>query len=380
MRKLLTIITISAFSNAIFAQTDIKWLNLSLWNPVATVPYTYDNSVATTIGLLKSTVNNSYGFNINGLSGITTGKMDGLQIAGVYSRVEGAAKGLTVSGFYNFHKASMSGVEIGGLVNMNLVNQNGVQLSVVQNICMFNSNGLQMASLMNITGEAMSGVQLSAGFNVASVSRGVQASGIVNFALEESRGVQIAGFNYSTSMRGVQLGAANFARRMKGVQVGIVNYSADTSTVKIGLVSVSPKTKIRPIIYYSNLATLNIGFRFMNRISYSILGIGTPYEAPHSTSSGLFFYRLGIYRKVGIFTFSSDAGTSFITQYTETGEKDAVSIEGRMNVEVALTKYISLIGSGGYSVRKFFENNAPADMKPIAEFGIILPNLLKTKK
>ena len=380
MRKCFTVIFMLLCTGSVFAQTDIKCLNLSLWNPVAIVPYTFDNSLMISLGVLQSKVNNVYGLDANLLSGVTTGRMYGLQVGGLHSRVEGAAKGVTISGLYNIHRASMSGVELSGLANMNVVNQYGVELSGVQNICMFNADGLQASGLMNVTGQIMSGVQATGGFNVANVARGVQISGIVNFALEECRGAQVSGFNYATKMQGIQIGAANFARRMKGVQLGVVNYSADSSTVKIGLVSISPKTKINPIIYYSNLATFNVGFRFMNRISYTILGLGTPYDSPHSTSSGMFFYRLGVYRKVGCFTLSSDAGTSYISKFNESREKNAISLDGRVNVEVALYKQISLMCSGGYSLRKFFGKTASTDAKPIVELGIVFPNLLKSSR
>ena len=379
MRKLLAIIAIYLFSGTLLAQSNVKVFNLSLWNPVATVPYEYDNANLLSVGLLQSKVNNSYGLNVNLLSGITTGRMYGLQISGLHSVIEGASQGVSFAGLYNIHKASMSGVAISGLANMNLVNGRGVQLSAVQNICMFNTDGLQISLLMNVTGQELSGVQVAAGFNVASVSKGVQLAGLVNFSLDHSSGVQLAAINYATSMQGVQLGVANFARRIKGVQVGIINYSADSSTVKIGLVSISPHSKIRPIVYYSNLATFNVGVRFMNRISYSILGLGTPYDAPRSTSSGVFFYRLGLYHTLGRVTFSSDVGASYISKFIEEIDHKALSMEARFNFEVLLNNHISLLCSGGYSVSRFLSRKASAQLKPIVEFGLILPNLLKYK-
>jgi hypothetical protein len=380
MYKLLISIVSVLFSGSILAQTDVKCLNVSLWNPVATTPYSYDNSVMVSLGLLQAKANNIYGLHTSVMSSVTAGNMYGLQVAGLQSKIEGSAKGVTVSGLYNVHHASMSGVDISGLATMNLVNHHGVQLSGVQNINMFNTDGLQAGGLMNVTGQILSGVQIAGGFNVANVARGAQLSGIVNFALEDCQGVQVSGFNYATHISGMQIGVANFARRMEGVQLGLVNYSADSSTLKIGLVSISPKTRIRPIIYYSNLATFNVGFRFMNRISYTILGLGTPYDAPRSTSSGLFFYRLGIYRQVGAFTFSSDLGTSYISEFYESRERSAVSVDGRVNVELALNKRFSVMCSGGYSMRRFFGKDSSTDFKPIVEVGLILPNLLKSSR
>lgn len=380
MYKLLIIIISIFASGSIFAQTDIKYLNVSLWNPVATVPYSYDNSVMLSLGLLQSKTNNIYGLSASALSGVTAGNMYGFQFGGLHSRIEGAAKGVTISGLYNIHHASMSGVDMSGLATLNVVNHHGVQLSGVQNICMFNTDGVQMGGLMNVTGQMLSGVQLSGGFNVSNVVHGVQLSGIVNFALQDCRGVQFSGFNYATSMRGMQIGVANFARRINGVQLGIVNYSADSSTLKLGLVSISPKTKIRPMIYYSNLATLNVGFRFMNRISYTILGLGTPYDAPQTTSSGMFFYRVGLYKQVGRFIFSTDAGASYISKFVESTETTALSAEGRVNVELAINKQLSVTCSGGCSLRKAFAGKREKEAKPIVEFGIVLPNLLKSSR
>jgi hypothetical protein len=380
MHKLLIIIVVVLSSGSLFAQTDVKCVNVSLWNPVATTPYSYDNAVVFSLGALQAKANNIYGLSTSVLSSITAGNMYGLQIGGLHSRIEGAAKGVTISGLYNIHHATMNGLDISGLATMNVVNHHGVQLSGVQNICMFNTDGLQVGGLMNVTGQILSGVQISGGFNVVNVVRGVQLAGIVNFALEDCRGVQVSTFNYATHINGMQIGVANFARRMKGVQLGLVNYSADSSTLKLGLVSISPKTKIRPILYYSNLATFNVGFRFMNRVSYTILGLGTPYDAPHSTSSGMFFYRLGVYQQFGGFTLSSDVGSSYISKFYESRERNGISFDGRMNMELALNKRISVMCSGGYSMRRFLGKRGYTDYKPIMELGVILPNLLKSSR
>lgn len=380
MNKLVLICFLLFFTGFLHAQPDVKYLNVSLWNPVAISPYQYNNTTIVSLGLLQSKVNDLYGFDANLFSGVTTGKMYGFQFSGLHSRIEGTVKGVTVAGFFNTHRSSMSGLEISGLSNMNLVNQYGMQLSAVQNICMLNTEGVQVAAFVNVTGRTMSGVQFAGGFNVADVSYGVQFAGAVNFALAESRGVQIAATNYATKMQGVQLGAFNFARRMKGVQIGVFNYSADTSTVKIGLISISPKTKICPMIYYSSLATLNLAFRFMNRLTYTIVGIGTPYDAPHTSSSGMFFYRLGIYRQLGKVTLSSDVGASYISEFNNARESNALSGEGRVNLEFAINKQLSLMCSGGCSVRRFFTKGKSTDVKPIVEIGLILPNLLKSSR
>ena len=97
IRKCFTVIFMLLCTGSVFAQTDIKCLNLSLWNPVAIVPYTFDNSLMISLGVLQSKVNNVYGLDVNLLSGVTTGRMYGLQVGGLHSRVEGAAKGVTIS-------------------------------------------------------------------------------------------------------------------------------------------------------------------------------------------------------------------------------------------------------------------------------------------
>jgi hypothetical protein len=380
MRQALIFLTLCIFIFHIQAQSDTKVLNVSLWNPVSTVPYDFNNTNIISIGLPQSKVNDLKGVSINAIGGVTTGKLHGIQIAGFHSKTEGPGEGLTFAGLYNIHKASFTGFSGGGLMNLVMVNSHGVQLSAVQNITMFDVSGLQLASLMNVAGNTLSGMQISLGFNVATYAQSsVQLASIVNFGLERFSGVQVAAFNYATDMNGLQLGVVNFSRRHKGVQIGIANYSADSTVLKLGLISISPRTKIRPVVYYSNLATLNTGMRFMNRYTYTIFGIGTPYDAPHTTSSGLLFYRLGIYQTLGDFTFSADAGISYITKFLDQHEKNALSMEGRFNLEYAFNKSISLMCSGGYSVRKFFAQYKPADLKPIVEFGLILPNLLRSK-
>lgn len=256
-----------------------------------------------------------------------------------------------------------------------------MQASAIQNIEITDLDGIQVAGFMNVIGGTLKGMQLAAGFNVAKASHpSVQLAGIVNFGLTKMQGVQVAGIaNYADSLSGVQIGLLNFTKHIKGVQIGIINYSADTNAVKIGLVSVSRRTQVRPVMFWSNMSTYNVGIRFMNRLTYSMIGYGTPYDPIHFASSGLLFYRLGVYHKINHIILSGDLGLSYLLFFSSSHGDSGFSREVRINAEYAFPKGISLFASGGYAARNYFFGDRTTQWKPLVEFGIILPNLLHAK-
>ncbi len=379
-RTTLTLVLLSFVVNC-WTQPSNSSVNLSIWDPFATLPLSRHQPVWVSLGLPESKTSSLHGISFNLFNGIDYGEMSGIQIAGVYSRIDSTAKGFSFAGLYNIQRGSFSGLATSGLMNINRWNLHGIQASAIQNIEITDLEGVQVAGFMNVIGGMLKGMQIAAGFNVVNSSHpSVQLAGIVNFGLHDIQGVQMAGIaNYATSLSGVQIGILNFTQHLRGVQIGIINYSADTNAVKIGLVSVSPRTQVRPVLYWSNASTYNAGMRFMNRFTYSIIGFGTPYDPIHYESSGLLFYRFGIYHKINHVILSSDLGISYLLFFSSSHGDSGLSREARMNVEYALPKGISLFASGGYAVRNYFFGDRATHWNPIVEIGVILPNILHKK-
>jgi hypothetical protein len=356
-------------------------VNLSIWDPFATMPLSHHQPVWFSLGLPESKTSLLKGVSINLFNGINYGKMNGVQFAGIYSRTDSAANGFSFAGLYNIQRGSFTGLATSGLMNINRWNLHGIQASAVQNIEITDLEGAQVAGFMNVVGGTLKGMQIAAGFNVVNSSHpSVQLAGIVNFGLHDVQGVQVAGIaNYATSLSGVQIGILNFTQHLRGAQIGIVNYSADTNAVKIGLVSINPRTQVRPVLYWSNVSTYNVGMRFMNRLTYSMIGFGTPYDPMRFESSGLLFYRLGVYHKIDHVILSSDLGISYLLFFSSSHGDSGLSREARINAEYAFPKGISLFASGGYATRNYFFGDRATQWRPIAEIGIILPNILHKK-
>jgi hypothetical protein len=378
-----TILTLSLFIFFVssWAQQNRASVNVSIWDPLATLSLSHHKTSWLSLGIPESKTRSIQGFSCNLFNGIDYGKMNGVQVAGIYSRVDSTAKGFSYAGLYNIQRGMFTGLSASGLMNINKGNLYGVQTSAIQNIEITDLKGIQIGGFMNIIGGTLKGMQITAGFNVAnSAHPSAQLAGLINFGLHDIQGVQVAGIaNYAYSLSGVQIGLLNFTKHLQGVQIGIINYSADTNAVKIGLVSVSPHTQIRPVFYWSNVSTYNVGIRFMNHLTYSIIGFGTPYDPIHYASSGLIFYRIGIYHHIKRVTLSSDLGISYLLFFTFSHGDCGLSREARINAEYAFTKGISAFASGGYTARTYFFGDRATHWKPIAEIGIILPNILQTR-
>ncbi|MGC9151046.1 MAG: LA_2272 family surface repeat-containing protein [Microbacter sp.] len=353
-------------------------VNFSLWDPAATMPISHKVPVWFSLGLPESKTYALKGLSVNLFNGIDYGKMNGIQIAGIYSRIDSLGHGITFAGFYNVQRNAFSGIALSGLMNINRFLFQGIQASVVQNIEITDFQGVQAAGFMNVTGGTMKGVQLTGGINIAqSLQSSFQLAALVNFSLHESTGAQMAGLlNVSTDLKGMQIGLINLSHRLNGVQIGILNYSADTNAVKIGLIDINPHTKIRPMVFWSNYATYNVGVRFMNRLTYSIIGFGTPYDPVHYASSGLLFYRFGFYHQLHRLTLSSDVGASYLLFFNTLHGTNGISFEGRINAELALAKWLSLYASAGYAERKYYFGDHTFHGKSMYEFGVILPGIL----
>jgi hypothetical protein len=380
MRKTITS-SLLVFFISCWAQQNSASVNVSIWDPFATNSLSHHQPTWVSLGIPESKTSSVQGLTCNLFNGIDYGKMNGVQITGIYSRIDSTANGFSYAGVYNIQRGAFNGLSVGGLMNTNKGNLSGLQVSAIQNIEFTDLQGVQAGGFMNVTGGTLKGIQITAGFNVAdSANPSVQLAGLINFGLHDIHGIQVAGMaNYAYSLSGVQIGLLNFTKHLQGIQIGIINYSADTNAVKIGLVSVSPHTQIRPMFYWSNTSTYNVGVRFMNHLTYSIIGFGTPYDPIHYASSGLIFYRIGIHHHIKQVTLSSDLGISYLLFFTSSHGDCGLSREVRINAEYAFTKGLSVFASSGYTARTYFFGDRATHWMPIAEIGIILPNILQTR-
>ena len=173
----------------------------------------------------------------------------------------------------------------------------GVQLSPISNIAE-HASGLQLSGFSNVAYDGMKGVQIS-GLNniVIGEANGLQLSGFTNQNVGILKGVQIAFRNETDTLRGVQIGLLNYVTHdyQKGVQIGLINYSRDTIAKRYGLINVNPKTRIDLMVYGGNHSKTNLAFRFRNRSTYNIIGVGTHYMGLSEKFSGALFYRIGQY-------------------------------------------------------------------------------------
>lgn len=362
-------------------------------------------------GITNVNGNNMNGVSISGLVNITGQNMEGSSITGGINVIGKNANGVTLGGLMNIIGKNSNGIEISGLANVTGETTNGVAIGGLMNISGKDMQGVQISSLINITGDYTRGVQLSALANVGVDVHGVQISGLSNIAasrlsglqlsgavnttirsegalqialtnicLQDMRGIQLGIGNYTTEMRGAQVGLINLSEggKVKGVQIGLVNHSKDsTSAVKIGLVNITPKTRIQMMAFGGNMTKLNVAVRFMNRISYTMLGMGTHYLGLNDKFSGSLFYRAGLYMPLikEKLLLSGDLGYAHIENFenesVEVPER-MYALQGRVNLEYHPVKKFGFFASGGYGVTRYYDRNKFYEKKPIVEFGIVL--------
>ena len=301
----------------------------------------------------------------------------GLLAAGGINLAEDSANGLAIGGLLNIMGKASNGMAIGGLANIAGENTAGAALSGLLNVSGKDVRGLQATALLNIAGREAAGAQAAALGNVSVRLDGLQAAGAANIVAEDMNGVQVGAANYARRMKGLQIGVANIAGdTVRGVQAGIVNYSRDTTGVKLGIVNITPRTRVQMMVYGGNAAKFNVAARFLNRWSYTILGIGAPWlkmDDPFSLSAS---YRAGLhFSPARGLRLSGDLGYSHIEV-----PGDAVpglpermySLQARVNVEYQAARRLGLFVSGGYATTRRYGRGGEYEGKPVIEFGLLL--------
>lgn len=283
-------------------------------------------------------------------------------------------RGVQIGLFSGVVRQQLRGVNIAGVMNAAGNDVRGVQLSGVTNVAR-GGNGVQVALFNNVSGASFRGIQLSGISNISmGMKRGIQLA-TANVSSSYMRGLQVGGYNYADTLSGSQIGLVNVCvSHPRGCQVGIFNYSRDTVAHKIGLVNVNPNTRIDMMVYAGTTTKANLAFRFRNRSTYSIVGIGTHYFGLDEKFSGAVFYRLGQYFPVSPkLTLSGDLGFYHVESFEENSQdkpQRLYSIQARLNADYQLGKYLSAFASVGYGDTRYYSDGRRYRNRAIVEAGL----------
>lgn len=334
------------------------------------------------LNIVSNTVkSNVYGAQFTGLANIVGNNMNGIQLSGITNVNGNNTNGASISGLVNITGKKSEGANITGGVNIIGKDADGVTLGGLINIFGNNSNGAQISGIANITGENTNGIAVGGLMNISGKDlNGIQLSSLINVAGDNMRGMQLSLCNYSTKLHGVQIGLLNLneGSKARGVQVGLVNHSKDsTSTIKIGLANITPNTRIQMLAFGGNTTKLNLAVRFMNRISYTMIGAGTHYMGINDKFSGSLFYRAGLYMPLikEKLLLSGDLGYAHIENFKNESSdvpERMYSLQARLNLEYHPIKRFGIFASGGYALTRYYDQNKFYEKKPIVEVGIVL--------
>ena len=375
-----------------------KGVNLSLWKNVATQRTDTVGSTLLNLGvyssmnrlegiglnLLSSVVGRDmHGAQISLLTNMTGGEANGLQLAGIVNVTGGDTKGLTTAGLVNINGGSSNGLLLSGLANINGGATRGIILSGLMNISGEGSTGLHLSGLANLSGKEYRGLTLSGLMNIASEDvRGVQLAGIANVTAEAHDGAQVSLLGNVTggTLRGLQLAPANVAARVKGVQIGLFNYYKDTlDGFQLGLVNANPRTKVQPMAYLGTRNKLNLGARFKNERTYTILGIGTHYIGLDERFSAALTYRAGLELPLyKAWCVSGDLGYQHIETFKNKHRgipARLYALQARLNLEHPFTERLNLFASLGYDHSRDYKTGNTYDCGWFVEAGLILVTL-----
>lgn len=378
-RKLL-ILSLLLSAYCAFAQTQEKIipLDVSIWHPVALVPYSPQNTVCLNIGLPQTQQYNIKGVNLALIGSKIKGELKGVSITGLLSENQYKVNGVTIAGLGNFTSGEQSGLAVAGGINLSFNNVKGFEFAGVSNFTIGHLRGFQFSLFNNFVAGHLQGVQLSPAMNVvASNVKGVQISGMMNISMEDLQGVQIGMGNYAKTVKGAQIGLINsVGRGFKGVQIGLINYSYDPARYKIGLINVSKMTHIQWMMFSGNNSYFNLAARFKDKHFFNQLGVGFPSYFSKNSFSGEINYRTGVVFPIKKFSLYGDLGFSHfsLTDRDQSSETPAslYAVQSHITAELNLVERMSLFASTGYQIASKYGECKVYDKKPIFEFGITL--------
>lgn len=253
----------------------------------------------------------------------------------------------------------------------------GVQFSTITNMAK-HTIGVQFAGFNNVNGTDLQGVQFSAMGNISmGVKAGIQFSPLMNVCADKMNGFQFATFNYCDTLNGGQVGLINICiSHPKGMQVGLINYTRDDTKRKIGLVNISPQTNIQMLAYWGNSNAFNLAARFLNKMSYSMIGVGTHYMGLSEDFSGSLFYRTGYWLSPFNKSIASlDIGFYHIETFDNADEltpERLYSIQLRGNYEYEFFSNFKLFFSFGYGLTRYYDQNKFYKKRFLLDMGVIL--------
>ncbi|MCD8209939.1 MAG: DUF3943 domain-containing protein [Prevotella sp.] len=267
-------------------------------------------------------------------------------------------RGLQLNLMTSFSRDETHGVQISGLSNLS-GNLRGTQLSLFSNVSLSPFSGVQLSGVTNIS---------------RGVKRGLQLSLLMNTSSSFMRGAQLSIYNYADSLSGTQIGIVNLTEsHPKGVQIGIVNYSRDSVAHKVGLINISPRTDMDAMFFIGNSSKFNLAFRFRNKTTYSIIGIGTHYLGLDEDFSGSIYYRLGQYIRLGKkWYISGDAGFFHVETFREEREgrpERLYSLQLRANTDFQINDRFGVFASIGYGTTRYYHKNKEYRNRLILEAG-----------
>lgn len=314
-------------------------------------------AAALNLGLIGQ-VDTLRGFQMNIAASAVSKCMRGFQLGGLMSLAGGDTYGVQLSGALGVADRAR-GVQLTGLTSI-ARNINGVQLSGINNISLSPFRGFQVAALSNVS---------------MGVRRGIQLSGVANISSSYMRGLQVGAYNYADTLNGSQIGLFNVAvSHPRGWQVGLVNYTRDTVAHKLGLVNVNPRTRIDFMAFWGTSSKINAAFRFRNRSTYNIVGMGTHYMGLDDGFSGAIYYRIGQYFNLSPrWSLSGDLGYYHVENFAKNSNakpERLYSLQGHVNLDYQITRTLGAYASVGYQDTRHYDHNRNYRNGMIAQLGL----------
>lgn len=330
------------------------------------------------LGLLSAFVHkDAKGLNLGGIFAGTWGEMQGVQMGLAVAVAREGIEGWQHSLLANYVGAHSRGLQSSFVVNAAPEKFTGMQLAGVANmanhVC-----GVQLAGLTNLAGPNLYGAQIATFANVAmAVERGMQFSIGLNFTDGTMRGLQLGTMNYADTLSGWQVGVVNVGvRHPKGAQIGIVNIGGDSEAFRLGLVNVDANTQIQLLGFAGTGSKLNLAARFLNRRTYSMLGVGTHYFGLDKDFSGALFYRTGRHFSLAPkWRLLGDVGFSHIESLSHNMDEDAerlYALSGRVGVDFQCARDLGVFLALGIEHARFYHHNTAYRTRPIVELGVTL--------
>lgn len=359
-------------------QAERGGINLSLWKGISTQRNDTVGKTWFNLGFLSS-ANRLQGAGINVLGSIVGCDAGIVQVSGIFNMVGESAKGVQLAGITNVVGEDVCGLSLSGLVNIVGKDTRGVTFAGLANVVGEHGQGIMLGGLANIAGESISGLQLSGLGNVCGDNlRGVALSGLGNVVAGDVVGLQAGtlGNVVGGRMTGAQIGIANLAVRARGLQLGIVNYyKEDFEGLQLGLVNLNPGTRVQGMVFGGIGAGVSTAVRFLNKSTYTILGIGSNALGFGEHYGMALLYRAGMYTHIlPRLTLSIDAGFGHVETFADQGDncpQRLYQLQGRGSVEYRVADNFGVFISGGYGTNKHYGNPTVQCYGPIFEVGTV---------